>query len=72
MVEERLCPSCSSWGAKTLPRPWLPRLKSPLFPFSHPPGSVGGSSLYPGSPLGQTLLGQGLCLPKSGYMLPPP
>lgn len=73
MVGERylFVPLPPSGERRTSPRPWLPWLKrSGLLP--PPPYSVGGINPCSGYPLGHTLLGQGLCLPKSGYMLSPP
>lgn len=53
------------------PRLWLPWLKSSSL-LPPPPYSMGGINPCSGYRLGHTLLGQGLCLPKSGYTLPPP
>ena len=62
-------PSCSSCrDESSLASPF----KEPSLPSSHCPDPMGGSSPYLGAPWGQTLLGQALCPPKSGYMLPPP
>ena len=65
-------PSCTPREDENLLEALASLLKSFSLPSSHPPNSVGGSGPYSESPLGQALLGQGLSLSKSRYMLPHP